>query len=147
MVDEWTENHQHRHCSKNTHAVNPQLLEQLSVCSNYFTFSSISQAQNHISMKPRQQFGVGFFFGGFFVLFCCLFVKEKDTRKDGRLQYVVKEESSPLKRQQDFGQEILISKHVRIQTQSCNFVGDSTLHWFITLHLHVLDGLRSVGQR
>ncbi|KAK4830232.1 hypothetical protein QYF61_009299 [Mycteria americana] len=35
---------------------------------------------------------------------------EKDTRKDGRLQYAVKEETSPLKRQQDFGQEILISK-------------------------------------
>lgn len=46
------------------------------------------------------------------------FFKEKDTRKDGRLQNAVKEESSSLKRQQDFGQEILISKHVRTQTDS-----------------------------
>lgn len=52
----------------------------------------------------------------------CLFFEEKDTRKDGRLQYVVKEESSLLQRQQDFGQNIVISKHVRTQTDSCNFV-------------------------
>lgn len=58
-----------------------------------------------------------FFFCG--VVFGCFYIiKEKDTRKDGRLQYAVKEESSPLKRQQDFGQEILISKHERTQTDS-----------------------------
>lgn len=57
-------------------------------------------------------FVLGFFVGFFF------FFKEKDTRKDGRLQYAVKEESSPLKRQQDFGHKILISKHVRTQTDS-----------------------------
>lgn len=54
-----------------------------------------------------------------FGVFCWFFFfKEKDTRKDGRLQYAVKEESSPLKRQQDFGHKILISKHVRTQTDS-----------------------------
>lgn len=35
----------------------------------------------------------------------------------------------------------------RYRTQSCNFVGYSPLHRSITLHVHVLDGLDSVGQR
>lgn len=55
---------------------------------------------------------ITFFFG------VCLLFEEKDTREDGRLQYTVKEESSPLQRQQDFGQEILHSKCVRTQTDS-----------------------------
>lgn len=62
-------------------------------------------------MKPwKQLFFVVCFLWFFYI------IKGKDTRKDGRLQDAVKEESSPLKRQQDFGQEILISKHVRTQT-------------------------------
>lgn len=71
-------------------------------------------------MEVWQQHFVWGVWGGGLVFFCCdfFFFKEKDTRKDGRLQYVVKEESSPLKRQQDFGQEILISKHVRTQTDT-----------------------------
>lgn len=72
------------------------------------------------NMEVWQQHFVWGVWGGGLVFFCCdfFFFKEKDTRKDGRLQYVVKEESSPLKRQQDFGQEILISKHVRTQTDT-----------------------------
>lgn len=94
------------------------MLEECSVCSNYFTFSSISQASKTWKYDNSILFGVcgGVVWYFFVVIF--FFFKEKDTRKDGRLQYVVKEESSPLKRQQDFGQEILISKHVRTQTDT-----------------------------
>lgn len=65
-------------------------------------------------------FLIYFVWGGCLLVlfFHFFFFKEKDTRKDGRLQYVVKEESSPLPKQQDFGQEILIRKHVRTQTDS-----------------------------
>lgn len=51
-------------------------------------------------MKPQQQI---------------FFLKQEATRKDGRLQNVVKNKSSFLQRQQDFDQEILISEHVRTQ--------------------------------
>lgn len=44
--------------------------------------------------------------------------KQEATRKDGRSQNVVKNKSSPLQRQQDFDQEILISEHVRTQNDS-----------------------------
>lgn len=80
-------------------------LEECSVCPNYFTSSSVSQAS-----KPwRYETTTTDFF---------IFFKQEATRKDGRLQNVVKKESSPLQRQQDFDQEILISEHVRTQTNS-----------------------------
>lgn len=66
-------------------------------------FPLYHKPQNHGGMKPQQQI---FFF------------KQEATRKDGRLQNVVKKESSPLQRQQDFDQEILISEHLRTQTDS-----------------------------
>lgn len=54
-------------------------------------------------MKPQQQI---------------FFLKQEATRKDGRLQNVVKNKSSPLQTQQDFDQEILINEHVRTQNDS-----------------------------
>lgn len=81
------------------------VLEECPVSSNYFTFSSISQA----SKSWRDETTTDTFFS---------FFKQKATRREGRLQNVVKKDSSPLQRQQDFDQEILISEHVRTQTDS-----------------------------
>lgn len=44
MGDKSTEDQQHRNCLKDTHAVNSQVLEEHSVCSNYLTFSSVFYA-------------------------------------------------------------------------------------------------------
>lgn len=101
LVAKSTEHHQDRHCIKDTHADKCMCLKNVLSVPITSPFPLYHKPQNHGGVKPQQQF-----------------FKQEATRKDGRLQNVVKKESSPLQRQQDFDQEILISEHIRTQTDS-----------------------------